>query len=59
MSQVWLVWGLCLVVVFVAVLCCYSGSYLFSFLFEFNQGDLCLSAHIAPVPVQKNLKCLT
>ena len=28
-------------------------SYLFSFLFEFNQGDLCLSAHITPVPVQK------
>ena len=29
------------------------GSYLLSYLIEFNQGDLCLSAHIAPVPVQK------
>ena len=31
----------------------FPGSYLFSYLIEFKQGDLCLSAHIAPVPVQK------
>ena len=31
-----------------------SGSYPRIRLFEFIQGDLCLSAHIAPVPVQKN-----
>ena len=30
-----------------------SGSYPLIRLFEFIQGDLCLSAHIAPVPVQK------
>ena len=31
-----------------------SGSYFLTPLFEFIQGDLCLSAHTAPVPVQKN-----
>ena len=35
------------------VLFSFSGSYLLSYLIEFNQGDLCLSAHIPPVPVQK------
>ena len=29
------------------------GSYLLSVPIQFNQGDLCLSAHIAPPPVQK------
>ena len=49
-AWVWLfVW--CLGVL-VAVLCSFPGSYLLSYLIEFNQGDLCPSAHIAPVPVQ-------
>ena len=33
-----------------------SGSYLLIPLFEFIYGDLCLSAHIAPVPVQKKTR---
>ena len=41
------------------MLCSFPGSYLLSFLFEFIQGDLCLSAHIAPVPVQKNVEGAT
>ena len=28
---------------------------IFSLLFEFIQGDLCLSAHTAPIPVQKKI----
>ena len=31
------------------------GSYLISFLIFFNQGNLCLSAHTAPPPVQKTI----
>ena len=38
---------LCLVLV--------PGSYLLSVPIQFNQGDLCLSAHTAPPPVQKSL----
>ena len=39
----------------VAVLCSFPGSHLLSFLFKFIQGDLCLSAHMAPVPVPQKM----
>ena len=32
-----------------------SGSYLLTPFIEFISGDLCLSAHTAPLPVQKKL----
>ena len=48
---VWLFWGLVFCYLFR-----WFWSYFLFRLFEFIYGDLCLSAHIAPLPVQKKYR---